>query len=408
MASLSEVKQACNTAKEFYEEKKELITKAYNCCTINRCIKVKESVDSLKSNINSLKSKISGWSDSAGSSFELGITSCIDILTTVSSSIESAWTNAENLYEANYQALDDLKITIDSLEEKISNYPDRNDDKFYDSHYNQDTGEYEKKFNHSRYEFEVNLWETSCDSLIKILNIIQEKITTNFSQLEAINGESISVLRNILTIETNEKRILELSPVLIPALGMEIFQGSKIIIDSELSLIKLINMCYKEQGSVAGVAFECSQVINNFIRKKGYEPITVTELANLMNTSWYGSDTREAFGYNNYRLEGKDPSEYIQVTTEVLNGNRVLPEYVWEHDQIPIVKESGITKIILNGQNVDKNNRNNYIKDQTEITNVAGAKYIFYAFPDGVKGTGDPFGYFEKDKIEYDLKNSKV
>ncbi|MBQ8891577.1 MAG: hypothetical protein IJ068_01785 [Bacilli bacterium] len=417
MANLEQVKQACNTAKEFYEDKNELITKAYKCCVANRCSKVKESVDDLKSNIESLKSKISEWHDSAGSSFGNGIASCVDILATISSSIETSWTNAEKLYESNNETLNFIKNQTNYLEGKINAYPNKNSSEFYDSHYNPETKTYEKKFNRSKYESKVKEWEQSCDPYVNGLKTNQEIITNNLTQLEAINGESISVKANINSIEESNKNILALAnkAVLIPALGMEIFPGQKVEIDDEIALMKFINMCYQEQGSEKGIAFQASQVINRFKYQTGEEPLTISELATFMSTpvnkpnscrngklswyGWYGGATTKKYSLDYYDLDDMEVDKGIAIVTEVLNGNHVLPDYITEHDDF-----DDITKITPG----KKGNRSDYIQDVTVIHNKYESKgepgFIFYAFP--YSDSGDPFGYKNSYKEELDNKKS--
>ena len=396
MANLNQVKSQLESLKSFYDSKSKLIIDAYNCCTSNPCNEVNAGLESIKSKLLSELSKSNGWSDSAGSSFKQGISNCVTSLDTIKSSISSSWNSAETLYKANYGALNNLKSLISKLESQIASYPNKSNSKYNESRYNIETKTYEKHFNHSKYQKDVNIWEQESDSLIHEVDELLKTINENINELNAINAAVISIEQNINSIIESNKYLASLTnkAVLIPTFNMDVFPGSQIEIDNEYSLMQLINMCYKEQASLEGVAFECSQVINYFIHKNGYEPTKVSELAQIMQTKWYGSRTRKAANYTDYRLDGEDASSYIQVATEVLQGNRVLPVYVWEHDQIPIVKNSGISYITLNGQRVNKNNRDNYVRGQTVIHNVAGAKYTFYAFP---PNGGDPFGYFAED-----------
>ena len=95
--------------------------------------------------------------------------------------------------------------------------------------------------------------------------------------------------------------------------------------------------------------------------------------------------------YRNYlsailQLRHQDvPQEYVDLARDILvNGNKYLPDNVWEHDMIDdIYKISGGNKW----------DRENYIPGETIIyakgDETGGSKYLFQGFaPDG----GDPFG----------------
>ena len=93
------------------------------------------------------------------------------------------------------------------------------------------------------------------------------------------------------------------------------------------------------------------------------------------------------------------PQEYVDLARDVLvNGNRYLPQNVYEHDCIEDYYYKGkqyrdVSKIVTNGvtytgESIE--NRRNYIPGETVIYASSGSKYVFDGFaPNG----GDPFGH---------------
>lgn len=75
------------------------------------------------------------------------------------------------------------------------------------------------------------------------------------------------------------------------------------------------------------------------------------------------------------------PAVLAGVKDVLVNGNRVLPVYVDEHDCI-----SDIISISTG----NPNNRNQYKKKKTIVRNRYGSKWTFWCFPDS---HSDPFGY---------------
>ena len=149
-------------------------------------------------------------------------------------------------------------------------------------------------------------------------------------------------------------------------------------------------MCMAEQGSPEGAKFELSLLINQFKSVHGREPTSASELSDFMQNFGYGGGHWYAARTRNMASLPTAEQSYIDAICEVLNGNRVLPSNVVEHDCF-----SDIAKIVVNGRTItDYNeikNHANYIRDNTVIYNKMGSVYTFYEFaPNG----GDPFGYF--------------
>ena len=84
------------------------------------------------------------------------------------------------------------------------------------------------------------------------------------------------------------------------------------------------------------------------------------------------------------------PEEYVNVVKTVLvDGKRILPGYVDEHDCF-----SDISSATNNGTSINKIDRNAYTSNVTKIQNVYGSNYTFYSFP---TATSDPFGYTKEE-----------
>ena len=133
----------------------------------------------------------------------------------------------------------------------------------------------------------------------------------------------------------------------------------------------LANVAYGEQGTVKGAAAEASIMCNLFEKQTRY-----TTLYNYVRYGGWFANAARSMDY------GSSSQAIVEAVKDVIcNGNRTLPEYVDEHDCFSDIKS------ISTG---NKNNRSDYIKDETVIKNVYGSTYTFYCFPDS---TADPFGY---------------
>ena len=142
---------------------------------------------------------------------------------------------------------------------------------------------------------------------------------------------------------------------------------------SEEEITQLARLCQQEQYSLEGVAAEASLMANRFeLCNSGYSSLTDY----VRHSGWFANA--------NYFMDyGNARGEAIEMVRKVLvNGKRTLPRYVTEHDSL-----SDVTAINT-GETTDKND---YIPEETCITNVYGANYVFY----GYEGSSDPFGYKE-------------
>ena len=160
---------------------------------------------------------------------------------------------------------------------------------------------------------------------------------------------------------------------------------------SEYQLRRLAYLAYKEQGSLDGAKIELSQMAN-LTENRGKSDVYSHVFSG--SNSFYGPVKRGEIPDN-----PNVPQEYVDLARDVLvNGNRYLPQNVYEHDCIYDYTSKGkryrdVSKIVTNGvtytgESIE--NRSNYIPGETVIYASSGSKYVFDGFaPNG----GDPFGH---------------
>ena len=137
---------------------------------------------------------------------------------------------------------------------------------------------------------------------------------------------------------------------------------------------QIANLAVQENGE-ACVAYEVSLMANLFELQTKYSDIyKFIRYGKWFSRSEYWMD------------EGTSSKKARETTKDVLvNGNRVFPAYINEHDCISDIKSVTNKGVLFN-----KSDRSQYKKDVTVIKNRYGSTYTFYSFPT----TGsDPFGY---------------
>lgn len=134
----------------------------------------------------------------------------------------------------------------------------------------------------------------------------------------------------------------------------------------------LANLCYQEQGSVAGAKAEASLIANRF----ELFGAKYSDIYNYARSSGWFSKA----GY--WMDNGSAPSSVVEGVRDVLvNGNRTLPIYIDEHDCLSDIRSISTGSV---------RERGDYIPNETIVKNAYGSTWTFYAFP----ATGsDPFGY---------------
>jgi len=166
---------------------------------------------------------------------------------------------------------------------------------------------------------------------------------------------------------------------------MKTYEGKKYSL-SNSQLTQIARLCVQEQGA-SGAAAEASQMANNY-ELNGNKTKYPTLYDYVRNSGWY---YKAAY----YMDNGNASSTTIAKVRDVLvNGNRVLPLYVDEHDCI-----RDIAWIKNNGKEVNKEVKSNYIPNVTVIHNKMGSTYTFFCFP---AAGCDPFGYTDNKRAPKD------
>ena len=165
---------------------------------------------------------------------------------------------------------------------------------------------------------------------------------------------------------------------------------------TEDQLIQIASLAYHEQGTAKGAAAEASLMANLFELKGSKYGTGADGLYNYVrNSGWFANSSKF--------MDSKDASsEIVEAVRSVLvYGKRTLPAYIDEHDYI-----GDITSVTVNGENISVDDKNSYVRYETELKNTYGSKYTFYSFPDT---NSDPFGYTsekireEKGEFYYDF-----
>ena len=146
---------------------------------------------------------------------------------------------------------------------------------------------------------------------------------------------------------------------------------------SDQELLACARLCQQEQGTAKGAAAEMSLALNLY-EKNSSKYSSVYDY--MRNSGWFSN----AAYFMDY---GKCSGAVLEAVSDVLAGNRTVPEYVDEHDCFSDIES------ISTGS---KTNRSDYIPDVTVIKNAYGAVYTFYCFPDE---WADPFGYTSKPAV---------
>ena len=160
---------------------------------------------------------------------------------------------------------------------------------------------------------------------------------------------------------------------------------------SDTQIHQLSVIAFRETGVIdAGVRAWASQACNFYemYKKKNFKDVFEC----VFGSGWYWSKERN----QKWVEEHPEVPQSVEnaVRDVICNGNRTLPEYVVEYDQLQDYKY-----IINDGvKHTDKSyilNRHNYHKDKTKVCNKFpdADEYTFYCFPDGADGHCDAFGY---------------
>ncbi|MDO4647072.1 MAG: phage tail tip lysozyme [Eubacteriales bacterium] len=155
------------------------------------------------------------------------------------------------------------------------------------------------------------------------------------------------------------------------------WQGKKYTYTDD-DIVKLTRKCLSENGyTLKGVAFEMCQILNqhelNFTEFSD-TGLGLVEMVKYNRERWWGST-----GWNeSVMASGTVTEQQKEVVRRILNGTRVIPLYINEHDCWSDISSYS------NGS------RSNLIPNQTVIHNRYGSTWTFYAQPSSKE---DPFGY---------------
>ena len=365
---------------DYFEKYKSFKKEVDEACLVidkNSSSKLKEEIETLKDNFNgSGLSEI--WCDKVSVVFNEIINKCSSSLGEVITSIENEFTKAEELYK--------------TLQEKLTELEKANND--YQEAYKTATMFVEvseaKPKTKEEIKAEIENIKTLEANALKLIEEIEDIKQKLMNINDGIVEDNNTQIEEEIVLPTVEENVQNVSKSVVQESSPAPTNGSAIAIDSDTSVIQLSNMCMAEQGSPEGAKFELSLLINQFKSVNGREPASATELSNFMQNFGYGGGHWYAARTRNMASLPSANQVYINAITDVLNGNRVLPSNVVEHDCF-----SDIAKIVVNGQTLSDyssiRNHANYIRDNTVIYNKMGSVYTFYEFaPNG----GDPFGYF--------------
>lgn len=191
--------------------------------------------------------------------------------------------------------------------------------------------------------------------------------------------------------------------------GNENYPGTKYSL-TESELLDLAKICASEQSGVIGAKAEASLMANLFEKKMGgsFKGVTGgTGLRNYVrNGGWFANAAK--------KMDDPDrkvkPEVLAAVKDVLVNGNRVLPNNIVNHDcwlcnaktcnngdtliHDPTNKKGDICGLEIDGVLYTDpafiTNRKNYIRDKTIMYSIYGSKSIFFVFPNE---HSDPFGY---------------
>ena len=187
--------------------------------------------------------------------------------------------------------------------------------------------------------------------------------------------------------------------------GEGIFPGHKYTDLTEDQLRQLAAVCIREQGSIEGAKFEASLMANLFELNGGSKYPTIYDY--VQRSGWFGSN-----GFRNTQVSSVSDELLNAVKDVLVNGNRILPHYVNEHDcwdcnsSNPCGNGNRGDICYIEKDGVKYENmfaimdHNNYIPDKTVVHNTFGSTYTFYAFPPEAGKYSDPFGYTEAAKTK--------
>lgn len=172
-----------------------------------------------------------------------------------------------------------------------------------------------------------------------------------------------------------------------------VFHGTEYTALTDEQIWMIAHICELENDGADGVAFQCCFLANLFelyTLKYGdskYGTGTEGLIAYITDTSRAQYILQVYKGHFAYGCSDNSiTDEELEVVRDILvNGNRIIPQYVNEHDWI-----YDISSATNNGVSFSPTDRSQYTQDVTIVKNIYSSTWTFYAF---CKEGGDPYGY---------------
>ncbi len=160
------------------------VEEACNCIAANPCSSLASEIDSISSSMQSVSAECQSlWEDVVETNFSEYVTSIVNVLKEITSSINSSFSKAESLYKTLKELLEQLKSKNDSYQ---SEYKSKPSETIASNENNLDgTVRYVPNPAYTTWQNKVKNLEVECKGIIS-----QIKKTSN--ELMAINGETVA------------------------------------------------------------------------------------------------------------------------------------------------------------------------------------------------------------------------
>lgn len=171
----------------------------------------------------------------------------------------------------------------------------------------------------------------------------------------------------------------------------KVYSGQKYnLTDAQISgLIAMVK--HENGGSLEAMQTEATQMVNLFEYKKKDTPHTADNFVDyIVNSGWYATS-----GYYNTSNNDYTQTEFNAMKDIWVNGKRIMPPQIVEHDCIKCGNTYDIVWAQNDGVSFNVDDREKYISGKTLLHNRYGSTYVFYKFATNSTREGDPFGYFQ-------------
>lgn len=173
----------------------------------------------------------------------------------------------------------------------------------------------------------------------------------------------------------------------------KIFPGQKYnLSDAQISgLIAVVK--HENGGSLEAMQTEATQMANLYEYKKKGTAYTADSFVDyIVNGGWYAAGKYYSTSNRDYTQ-----AEFNAMKDIWVNGKRIMPPQVVEHDCIRCGATYDIISATNDGVSINVDDRDKYISGKTVLHNRYGSTYVFYKFATNSTREGDPFGYFQNN-----------